>query len=456
VSAQSFSAAHAIAKFSVAFDRSRLSQAHVVTCGRAIADTVAVAIAGWREPTAQRALDYARTLEGSGPGRLWGRAESFGLETAVLCNGIAAHALDYDDGSNAMGGHPSVVLLPALMALADLRGSTGIDVALAYTVGFETACGVGTALSQSHFAQGWHLTSTIGTLASAVACARLIGLDEAATSHAIGLAFARTGGSRASFGTDAKSVQAGEASATGLRAALLAETGLTAATDAIDGALGFTSLYSDGESIADALAELGSTPLFIDQSGVEIKKYSACYALHRPIDAVLDLKSKHSLTSDNVARIDVLASHNALKPLLQRLPVDGTEGRFSMHYVLAAAIRDGAITLSSFADDAVVRDELRPLMSRIHFAEADGPVLPRWAELTVTLDDDSRHGCRIDALRGSPQLPLTEDELLRKISDCLVWGGSSLEPADFLAAAMGFASGNMSDLIDIMNSKTSI
>jgi len=446
-------ASRAIARFSARFDRSQLTEAHIATCGRAIADTVAVAIAGWREPTALRALDYALHLEGAGPGRLWGRSERVGLETAVLCNGIAAHALDYDDGATPMGGHPSVVLLPALLALADLRGLNGTDVALAYTVGFEVACGIGTAMSQAHFARGWHLTSTIGTLASAAACARLLGLDEDATCHAIGLAFARTGGSRASFGTDAKSLQAGEASAAGLRAALLAETGFTAAPDAIDGALGFTTLYSEGESIASALEGLGTAPLVIDASGVEIKKYPACYALHRPLDGLLDLRSEHGLTPENVARIDVLASRAALAPLLSRLPVDGTEGRFSMQYVLAAAIWDGAVTLPSFAYDAVLRDELRPLMARIHSSEADGPVLPRWAELTVTLTDGRSHKRRIEMLRGSPRLPLTDEELLGKVTDCLAWGDSGIEPTAFLTAAMEFASFSVCALVDVLSPK---
>jgi 2-methylcitrate dehydratase PrpD len=441
-------ASRAIARFSVGFDAARLSDAHMRMCGRAIADTVAVAIAGWREPAAVRALEYALNLGEAGRGTIWGRGERAGLETAALCNGIAAHALDYDDASSPMNGHPSVVLLPALLALGEARKLQGRQLALAYAVGFEVACAMGRALSQAHYARGWHLTSTLGTMASAVACARLLELDEDATSHAIGLAVAQTGGSRASFGTDAKAFQAGQAASAGLRAALLAETGFTAAADALDGIAGFSALYSEGEPLAEALDRLGSAPMEMDTSGVEIKKYPACYAVHRPLDGLLDLRREHGLSLENVARIDVQASHGALAPLLSRLPASGTEGRFSMHYALAAALSDGGIKLSSFTDAAVMRTGLRAFMARVHAGEAPGAMMPRWAHLQVTLVDGQVLRRRIDALRGSPQLPLTDQELLGKVADCLAWGSSDIDPEAFMRHAMGFSSKSVRELIN--------
>ncbi|UUZ65198.1 MmgE/PrpD family protein [Polaromonas sp. P1-6] len=196
MSGKTVGAGRTIARFCVGFDASRLTGAHVRTCGRAIADTVACAIAGWNEPPAVRAIEYAFKLMNAGQGALWGRSEHVGLETSVLCNAIAAHALDYDDASTQMNGHPSVVLLPALLGLGAARGATGQHLALAYLVGFEVACALGRSVATAHYARGWHLTSTIGALASAVACARILNLDEDATNHSIGLAFAQTAGSR--------------------------------------------------------------------------------------------------------------------------------------------------------------------------------------------------------------------------------------------------------------------
>ena len=183
-----------------------------------------------------------------------------------------------------MSGHPSVALLPALVALAEARGTAGLRLIGAYIVGFEICCKLGRALDVTHYARGWHMTATVGTLAAAVACGHLLGLDREQMSHAIGLAIAQTGGTRENFGTDAKSFQAGQLNAAAIRAALLAEQGITASQHSLDGKAGYTTLYSGGEDITPVLEILGTLPLEIDRSGIEVKKYPACYGIHRPLD----------------------------------------------------------------------------------------------------------------------------------------------------------------------------
>ena len=441
-------ASRVIAQFSVGLSVQRLSEANLQMCGRAIADTVAVAVAGWKEPAALCALAYAKNMDGATTGRLWGRSECIGLEGAALCNGIAAHALDYDDASSPMSGHPSVVLLPALLALADARGMHGTQIALGYAAGFEVACALGRALSATHYQRGWHLTSTIGTIASAVACSRLLDLGEEETCNAVGLAVAQASGSRISFRTDAKLLQAGNAAAAGLRAALLAENGFTAAADAIDGDAGFTALYSEGELLAESLLGMGERSLEMDLSGVEIKKYAACYNLHRPIDGLLELKQEHDLTLSNVVEIEVQTSQGSLAPLISHAPRNGTEGRFSMSYALAAALHDGNLKLSTFTDAAVMRPELRPLMERVTMSEAFGRMTPRWAYLQVALANGRRLEKRVDILRGSPEQPLTDKELTAKVADCLSWGSSALEPKALMASALAFHQNTARHLID--------
>ena len=137
-------ASEIVADFAAGFDRARLSDASVRQCGRALADTLAVGIAGLREPSVGQALRY---VEGSAPqldngynqlafARLWGTGRTAPIETAALFNGISAHVLDFDDASSPMSGHPSVALLPALVALAEARDIEGSWLASAYVVGF--------------------------------------------------------------------------------------------------------------------------------------------------------------------------------------------------------------------------------------------------------------------------------------------------------------------------------
>jgi 2-methylcitrate dehydratase PrpD len=217
-----------IAAFAADFDSARLDDRLIRQCGRALADTMAVAIAARGEPAVHRTWRYIDSLapRGRNPpstASLWGWRQVSTVEGAALFNGIAAHVLDFDDASSPMNGHPSVALLPALVALAEARGIAGIRLIGAYIVGFEICCKLGRALDVTHYARGWHMTATIGTIAAAAACGHLLGLDREQIVHAIGLAMAQTGGTRENFGTDAKSFQAGQSNAAAIRAVLLAE-----------------------------------------------------------------------------------------------------------------------------------------------------------------------------------------------------------------------------------------
>ena len=445
----------AIAAFAAGFDPAALEPAHLRQCARALIDTVAVALAGRNDPAARRAADYARPLAHEAVpslAALWGRRRYASVEAATLCNGVAAHVLDYDDVSSPMSGHPSVALLPALVALAQARDLSGRRVASAYVIGFEVACRLGRALGARHYERGWHTTATVGTIAAAAACGHLLGLDAAGIVNAIGIAAAQTGGTRENFGTDAKSFQAGQCGAAAVRAAMLAETGFTASARALDGKAGLFALYGaeGAEVIAEEQAALGSWPLEIDRSGIEIKKYPACYATHRPLDALLQLRREHPLGIDDIVRIDIVTSGSGLAPLLWQPPTTGMQGKFSLPYVLAAALLDGDIRLASFTDDAVARPSAQAFHSKVHARESADPMLPRWAALEVTLVDGRQLQQRIDALRGAPGNPLSDDELQQKAADCLQWGGCDLDASAFFAAAFRLGEQPMRKVLDRM------
>ena len=450
-------ASQIVAGFAANFGSSRLREAHVLRVGRALADTMAVAIAAQNEPVVRRACHYIETLtppltEGRGArhsrmASLWGRGQQSTVEGAALFNGIAAHALDFDDASSPMSGHPSIALLPCLIALAEVRHIEGIRVASAYVVGFEVCCKLGRALDLTHYSRGWHMTATMGTIGAAAACGHLLGLDAERITHAIGLALAQTGGTRENFGTDAKAFQAGQANAAAIRAVLLAERGFTASPHALDGGAGFTKLYSGGENIAPALATLGSQPLEIDGSGIEVKKYPACYGIHRPLDGLFDLMAERSFELEDVERIDIETSYGVLAPLVRHPPRNGTEGKFSMEYTIAAAIADRGVRLSSYSDEAVTRPSIAPYLGRIATREVTATMIPRWASIAVVFKDGQIRKRRIDALRGSPQSPLSDEELLAKVSDCISWGCSSVRPADLLEATQRLGTTSTRDLI---------
>ncbi|MFD1554775.1 MmgE/PrpD family protein [Paraburkholderia silviterrae] len=451
------SASEILAKFACSFDPSTVSDEHLRVCARAIADTFAVSVAGSKEPAAIRVRRYIQGLAGGfggeqsagqGAARLWGLGVATTVEGAALYNGVAAHVLDFDDASSSMGGHPSVALLPALIALAESRDIGGVRLASSYVVGYEIASKLGSALSKAHSDRGWHMTSSVGTIAAAAACAHLLALDFDQTVSAIGLAVSQTAGTRQSFGFDAKSFQAGQCGAAALRATLLAEQGFTASALAMDGQAGYTRLYSESEDISRALVSLNTSPLEIDRVGVEIKKYPACYAVHRPLDGLFDLKREFGFGLDDVETIDIEVSYGTLSPLLQRFPENGVEGKFSMEYAIAAALEDGEIRLSTFTDEAVRRPELRKAMACVKAHEEPGEITPRWAEISVALRDGRRVSRRVDTLRGDASNPLADDDLLAKLADCLAWADSPIDAKTLYRGAETIGTASVRDVLN--------
>ena len=434
------SAARKLAEFAVGVSAADLTPSLLSACGRAFLDTYASALAGRHEEASELAVKYIRTGGASTPqfsASLWGGREQAPLELAALCNGVFAHVLDYDDVTAPMRGHPSVALLPALMALGESLNSSGTELARAYLVGFEVICKISRAMAIKHYAKGWHSTSAIGTVACAVACTTLMRLNVEQTIHAIGLAVAQAAGTRVNFGTHAKSFQAGHCNASGLRAALLAREGFNASEDALDGQFGYMDLYAERESLQEHLDALGQVPFELERSGIEIKKYPLCYATHRALDGVLDLRAEHRLSLEQVREVHICTSAGALTPLIHHRPVTGLAGKFSMEYAVAAALADGHVGLASFSDEAVKRPALQAFLPKVFASEASGnAVFPRWTEIRLELHDNSVLLRRVDVLRGSAQEPLSEQALRVKVADCLAWSKSPLIAAHLCDMAL--------------------
>lgn len=437
-------AARRIAEFSVGLQPADLSAALVEATGRALLDTYACAIAGRNEEATQLALRYARASALPSPGRAahyWGTGELLPLEYAALANGVAGHVLDYDDVTSPMRGHPSVALLPALLALGEATGAHGGDLTCAYVAGFEVVCKLSKAFAVKHYARGWHSTASIGAIAAAVACARLLKLDATRTTHAIGLAVAQAAGSRANFGTHAKSFQAGHSNAAGLRAALLAAEGFDAAEGILDDTFGYLDLYCNGELLQPQLETLGQAPLELIASGIEVKKYPLCYATHRALDGVLDLRVQHGLTLAEVSAVHVRASSGALSPLIHARPQTGLEAKFSMQYAVTAALLDGAVRLASFTDDAVRRPQVQAFFPQVTTDDGtDSPTFPRWTEVAIDLRSGVQLRRHVDLLRGSAQAPLSLEQLRAKLEDCFAWGGARADFDRLVEGARAIAS----------------
>src|SRR4051794_268053 len=204
-----------------------------------VLDYYGVALAGADDPLVAIVLDELAEAGGNPQASLIGHAARLPALSVALVNGAIGHALDYDDVNLAMPGHPSVAILPGLLALAETRRSSGREVIAAFVAGYETACRIGSAMRPGHYDLGFHATGTVGCFGAAAACARLLGLDAEATGRALGIAGTQAAGLKSQFGTMCKPFHAGKASHNGLLAARLAARGFSSRPDTVECEQGF-------------------------------------------------------------------------------------------------------------------------------------------------------------------------------------------------------------------------
>ncbi len=348
--------------------------------------------------------------QAGGPARVIGQATTADAASAALLNGYAGHALDFDDVHSSVRGHPGTVLLPALFALADtLPNATALDLIDAYIVGVEAMARLGLALGSKHYETGFHNTATLGPLGAAAACARLLKLGAAATENALGLAATQAGGLRLQFGSEAKPLHAGLATRSGLFAAQLAQAGLQGSPGVLEAPIGFLDAYGFGAADAQrALAGWGS-PWQIVTPGLYFKPYACCTATHYAADAALALRAEHQLRAEDIAAVRVVFPPAGDTPLTVTDPATGLEGRFSVEYVLAAALVDGALGLSLF-DERAAREDLRSfgrLVSRAYDADAPRASTDpqtRFSTVEVRLHDGRQLSRRVRGLSRARDL----------------------------------------------------
>jgi 2-methylcitrate dehydratase PrpD len=359
-----------------------------------VLDYFGVALAGAGDQLVRLLLDELAEAGGAPQASVIGRQTRLPAVATALVNGAAGHALDYDDVNMAMPGHPSVAILPGLLALAELRRSSGREVITAFVAGYETACRIGAALQPGHYNLGFHSTGTVGAFGAAAACARLLGLDAEATAMALGIAGTQAGGLKSQFGTMCKPFHAGKAAQNGLLAARLAARGFSSRADIIECVQGFALTHGPDFSPEAALA----TP----EAGLHLfanlfKYHAACYLTHAPIECARRLREQHRLTPEAVAGITLRLDASCERVCNIPTPVDGLQSKFSLRQTVAMALAGvDTASLGAYSAENAHDSALMGLRARIEIDWQDS-----WpqtlSELEIELTDGRRVTARHDA-----------------------------------------------------------
>jgi len=408
----------ALAQFVARTPGSHVPPAAITRARHALIDVLGVAIAGSVEPVSKIIAQHVAATSRGVATVITGGARVSAAD-AALANATAGHALDFDDSNFVLGGHPTVALMPALLAVAEERGASGREILEAYVIGFEIATRLANAVHFEHYEKGWHPTATLGVFGATAAVARLLRLTEAQVLNALALTASMASGVKANFGSMAKPLQVGHASHKGVLCAQLAAAGLTANPAALEGTQGFLEVYNGaGNYRAEAVSTFGEE-LEIMRSGLKFKKYPSCGSTHAPIDAALDLIRGRPLRAADIDTVTIAINQRRITHVNRPKVSNGLEGKFSIQYTVAAALADGAISLRHFNDETVARPELQQLVGHVNAVGIpDLESLSQRCELTVKLKDGSTRSVRRDDAEGRGS-----DEFVRylepKFIDCV-------------------------------------
>lgn len=408
-----------IARFIVKTKDEEVPPEALLTARDAAFDCVGVALAGAAQPLGKMMLEMTREEGGNPEATVIGGGLRTSPTMAALANGTLAHALDYDDMGSF--GHPSVALLPPVLALGEKLGASGREVLNAYVIGFEVAANLSAA---SHYVQterGFHSTAFFGTMGATAAAAKLLKLDVEQTVMALGIAGSMPAGVVQNFGTMVKPLHAGMAARNGVLAALLAKKGYMGTDSIFESKVGFFSTYvGDGNyDLGKAVNGLGNP--FCLQDKLVVKKYPCCGTNHSALDSILSLMREESLSFEDIAQVTVEGLPYLSHVLLYPQPKQGINGKFSIHYNVAAAILDGKVAIDSHSDQMLHRPLVKEALAKVHVevqsrwdpryaaAPAETPVTLRLKDGRVLTRSTNRH-----TMHGTAKDPLSRDELVGK------------------------------------------
>jgi 2-methylcitrate dehydratase PrpD len=397
---------------------------------KSILDGLGLALAGSRAQTGTICREYLEQLRVcDGKSSIIGSSKKTSPRFAAFVNGVSIHADDFDDtqlsaAKDRVYGllvHPTVPVLPAILAVAEGRTISGKEFMLAYHLGVEVECKIAEAISPRHYQDGFHSTGTCGPFGSAAACAKLFQFDLSRIRNSLGLAASQSGGLRENFGTMTKPFQAGHAAESGLLSAELVSLGWTAAEQILEADRGFFHA-SGGSFDPKAIMNRLGKPWTFASPGISLKPYPSGSLSHPAMTELVRLIEVNKLQPAQVEKLDVGANHQMTTTLLHHRPKTGLEAKFSMEFCMAILLLRGKAGLSEFSDKVVQEPEVQEMIGRVNFyvdPEAENAGFDKMTSLLkIHLRDGRIITGRADFAKGSPANPMSFNEAAAKFRGC--------------------------------------
>jgi 2-methylcitrate dehydratase PrpD len=388
-----------------------------------ILDVMGVALPSIDTAFGRSVHDAVRQLGAGDESTVLGFGSRLPANLAALANGALAHEFEFDDTHNETAIHVSSPVVVAALAAGERCKSSGRDVLAAVAAGNEIVCRIGVVAPGEFYKSGFHPTGIVGTFGATVTACKLMGLDGAATTNALGIAGSMTSGSMESWsdGASAKSLHPGWSAHAAISAATLAAAGVTGPVRVLEGRLGFFHQHVrdagypfDYDRARSALGERWESRL------ISFKPYPTGHVAHAFIDAALQLRAE-GLRADQIARVTcpIAAFMVPLmcEPVAEKLrPATTWHARVSLPFTLAEAFHFGKVDAESYSAERLRDPKLLAFAERVHYVVDDtAPGREQWRGwVIVELHDGSRRERIQPHNWGSPQNPLSQEDVEAK------------------------------------------
>lgn len=370
-------------------------------------------------PATQLIRTYAAEL-GHGRSSLPGFDTTAFPGTAAWINGSASHAVEFDDIFRDAIYHPGCPTIAAALAIAEDRGTSGLELLTAITIGYEISTRIGVAVQPSHY-RFFHTTGTVGCFGSAAAVAALLAPGERnVMRHALATSASFASGLQQAFRSDAmtKALHAGHAASVGVLSGSGAANGITGALDILEGEAGFGAAMSVNPQWSRATEGLGE---FYNITRITQKNHGCCGHTFAAIDAAIALREQHAIDASQIQAIEVDTYQTAIDVTGDFEPRSAFEAKFSLPYVVCHALLHGSVRLGAFSAEKLADGAIRELMGKLRInADAElsaGFPAMRAARLRVALADGRILQHFSPYRKGDPEAPLSDAELNDKFRE---------------------------------------
>ena len=357
-----------------------------------------------------------RETGGTPEAQVFGTGLRTNCTTAALINGTLGYYCDIESHHPGAIMHAIAVVGPAALSVGERMHRSGRDVVAATVVGIDVACRVSSALNPAAlYARGFHPTCVAGTFGAAAAAARLFGIQGDALRHAFGLAGTETSGLLAwvSDPTEhSRPFNMGLASGHGVSAAHLASCGFGGPPAILEGKYPLGQAFTGQWNEAELFGGLGERFTVME---LYFKQHACCAFIHPGLDGLLDIRQAHHLHAGDIRSI-VLRFPTSGYRIIDNNPLRS----HCAQYVLALAAQKGVVDFYDILHDQRSDPDIEALSKRIRVVGDDEldrtyPDLYR-SVIEVETEDGSRHVRDVTHPQGSPEHPLTRDDITRKFS----------------------------------------